>query len=280
MPKSWSLSLTSKKKKKIKKSTKKQKNAKFTKHLAIIYLFIDSLRQLLFLSISTILVSRFSALSTLFAPAVLWLTFLLCLLYPLHLHLLVVLIFGSFVMSALFASAMSMSEFFTPSVLFVVSMSTVSLSISFVLFTISIQSILFTLAVPVSEFSAIFIPFFYILTSEREKLIKLNRRKIKVTSEELVSIFIHQLFISQLFSCYLLFLSSHIVKKRLFDKAFDINNRLLVKDHTGNKMDLRFMVCHCLLAVKSNKVTAKAIEFQAYLYSWSYFNGYCNFLGP
>lgn len=48
------------------------------------------------------------------------------------------------------------------------------------------------------------------------------------------------IFVRQLFSSLVLFLSSRIGKKRSFNKAFDINSWPLAKDHIREEIDLSF----------------------------------------
>ncbi len=120
------------------------------------------------------------------------------------------------------------------------------------------------LAVPVSGSftpSALFASFLQTPTLRKQRLIKLNGRKMRATSEELAPVYTRQLSSGQLLSSPLLFSSrpvlsptSRIGEKQSFDKAFDINSRPLVKDHTGEEVDLSFADCHCLIAVKANKV--------------------------
>ena len=98
----------------------------------------------------------------------------------------------------------------------------------------------------------------------RQKLIELNKRKIRVISKELALIFIYQLFFYQLFSNQissffissspLFFLFSYISNKQLFDKIFDINNQPLVKNLIKKEVDLNFARYYYLIIVKVNKV--------------------------
>ncbi len=127
----------------------------------------------------------------------------------------------------------------------------------------SAPSVLSGPAMPVSESSAPSAPFVLFpqtSTPRRRRLIELNRRKMKAISKELAPVYICQLSSGQLPSSPFLFLSnpvlfptSRIGKKRSFDKAFDINSRLLTKDHTGEEVDLSLAGCHCSTAVKANR---------------------------
>lgn len=118
-----------------------------------------------------------------------------------------------------------MSESSTPStVLFIPSVSTTPVFGFFALSTLDI----FWLSL-------------YTSTPGRQTLIELNRRKMRVISyEELAIIFTCQLFFSQLSSSLFFFPSSYIGKKQSFNKEFNINSRLLAKDHTEKKVDLSF----------------------------------------
>ena len=84
---------------------------------------------------------------------------------------------------------------------------------------------------------------------------------MKTMSEKLAPISIYQLSSGQLIFNLFFFLSSPVLfstcqisKKRLFDKAFNINSQLLAKDYTRKKVDLILVVYHCLEAVKANRV--------------------------
>ncbi len=101
-------------------------------------------------------------------------------------------------------------------------------------------------AVPVpslSAFAALVLQFFaffalvMIPTSERQKLIELNRRKKKVTSKELAPVFTPLL----LSKPPLFFSASYVSEKRSFDKVFDINRRSLANNQFGEDVDLSFM---------------------------------------
>ena len=87
-------------------------------------------------------------------------------------------------------------------------------------------------------------------TPGRRKLIELNRREKRATSEELAPAFTPLLpFVEP----SLLFPASRIGEKQSFDKAFDIDCRPLAKDHTGEEVDLSFAGCQCPPAVKANR---------------------------
>ncbi len=51
-----------------------------------------------------------------------------------------------------------------------------------------------------------------------------------------------------------LFLSNGLGKKRLFDKAFNLDCRLLADDRTGKEVDQSFVCCQCPLSVKANRL--------------------------
>ncbi len=83
---------------------------------------------------------------------------------------------------------------------------------------------------------------------------------MRATLEELAFIYTCQLSSGQLLFSPLLFPSSpdlsptsHIGKKRSFNKAFDINSWPLAKDHTGEEVVLSFAGCYYPAAVKTNK---------------------------
>ena len=73
-------------------------------------------------------------------------------------------------------------------------------------------------------------------TQGRQKLIELNQREKRVTSEELALVFIPLLPFEPLF----LFPASCIGKKLSFDKAFNIKCWLLAKNQFGKDVDLSF----------------------------------------
>ena len=83
---------------------------------------------------------------------------------------------------------------------------------------------------------------------------------MRVTLKELDFVYTHQLFSGQLFFSLLLFFSSPVLfstscigKKRLFEKAININNWSLAKDYIRKKINLSWVSCHCLAAIKANK---------------------------
>ncbi len=118
-------------------------------------------------------------------------------------------------------------------------------------------------AVPVSRSSApstLFVLFPQTPTPRRRRLIELNGRKMRATSKELAPVYTRQISSGQLPFSPLFFSSSPVLsptsrisKKRSFDKVFDINSRLLAKDHTGEEVDLSFVGCHYPAAVKDNR---------------------------
>lgn len=85
--------------------------------------------------------------------------------------------------------------------------------------------------------------------SGRQKLIKLNQREKRATSEELAPAFTPLLPAKLLLS----FPASRIGKKRLFNKAFDINYWPLTKDQFGEDVDLSFAGCQYYSAIKANR---------------------------
>ncbi len=131
-------------------------------------------------------------------------------------------------------------------------------------FGTSTPSVLFGSAVLISGFfapSGPFVPFLQTPTPRRQRLIELNGRKMRATSEELAPVYTRQLSSGQLSSSSLLFFSSPVLsliscigKKGSFDKIFDINCWPLAKDHIGEEVNLSFVGCHCLPAVKANRV--------------------------
>ncbi len=83
----------------------------------------------------------------------------------------------------------------------------------------------------------------------KQKLIELNRREKRVTSEELAFAFTPLL----LSEPPLLFLGSHVGQKRSFNKASDIKCRLLANNQFGKDVDQSFAGCQCLPAIKANR---------------------------
>ncbi len=86
-------------------------------------------------------------------------------------------------------------------------------------------------------------------TLGRQKLIELNQREKRVTSEELAPAFILLL----LSKPPLLFLANRVSKKRSFDKAFNINGRPLANNQFGKDVNLSLGGCQCPPAVKANR---------------------------
>lgn len=90
----------------------------------------------------------------------------------------------------------------------------------------------------VFESSALFISI-VIPIPGRQKLIKLNLREKRATSKDLAPALITLLLSKPL----LLFLASHISKKRSINKAFDINYQLLANNQFGEDVDQSFIGC-------------------------------------
>ncbi len=105
-----------------------------------------------------------------------------------------------------------------------------------------------TSAAPVFQ-SLVFSASVVIPNLERQKLIKLNRREKRTTSEELAPAFISLL----LFEPPILFSVSRVGKKRLFNEAFDINYRPLANNPFGEDVNLSFTCCQCLPFVETNR---------------------------
>ncbi len=174
---------------------------------------------------------------------------------------------GSSTLSTLSVLVVSISESFAPSALSTPSVLFMSALSVFGSFAPSTPSVLSAPTVPVFEFSTLsalsvpFIPFPHIPTLGRQRLIELNRKKMRAASKELAPVYTFQISSNQLSFSPLLSLFSSVLfpficigKKRLFDKAFDINSRLLARDHTRKELDLSFADCHCPAAVKANRV--------------------------
>lgn len=77
---------------------------------------------------------------------------------------------------------------------------------------------------------------------------------MRATLEELTLVFTCQLSFSQLFSSLFLFLSSCIGKKWSFNKAFNINSRLLAKDYIKKNVDLSFVSYNYSTTIKTNRI--------------------------
>ncbi len=86
-------------------------------------------------------------------------------------------------------------------------------------------------------------------TPGRQKLIELNQREKRATSEELAPAFTPLLPSEP----PLLFPASCVGEKRSFDKAFDINCRLLANNQFGEDVDPSFVSCQCSSVVKANR---------------------------
>ncbi len=87
-------------------------------------------------------------------------------------------------------------------------------------------------------------------TLGKQKLIELNQREKKATLEELAPAFTLLLPSKP----PLLFSANYVSKKRLFDKAFNINCQPLANNQFGKDIDQSFAGCQYLLAVKTNKM--------------------------
>lgn len=89
-------------------------------------------------------------------------------------------------------------------------------------------------------------------TLGRCRLIDLDGRIMRTTSEKLAPVYTCQLLFNK-HPSLLFFSYIDISKKQLFDKAFDINSLLLAQDHVRKVVNLDFGGCQCFPSVKDNR---------------------------